>query len=258
MKLHYFKPSKGNGNFGDNINPWLWEKLIPDFLDEDKTVAFIGIGTLINDSLPLSTPMAKKRIIFSTGVGYGKLSTINIDSSYHIYCVRGPLSAFKLGLSVDYGVTDGAILVKNVFDYKLKKNHKYSYMPHHNSVNKNWKIICQQLNISYIDPSLPVEEVLSEIAQTEILLTEAMHGAIIADTFRVPWIPIVTRNGILLSKWIDWCFSVGLEYEPKYLPQLHYRQSYKKDLITPMRNVKYLYDNWNNRRDIFSPLPSQL
>ncbi|MGK7893028.1 MAG: polysaccharide pyruvyl transferase family protein, partial [Xenococcus sp. (in: cyanobacteria)] len=168
MKLHYFKPSKGNGNFGDNINPWLWEKLIPDFLDEDKTVAFIGIGTLINDSLPLSTPMAKKRIIFSTGVGYGKLSTINIDSSYHIYCVRGPLSAFKLGLSVDYGVTDGAILVKNVFDYKLKKNHKYSYMPHHNSVNKNWKIICQQLNISYIDPSLPVEEVLSEIAQTEI------------------------------------------------------------------------------------------
>lgn len=43
MKLFYYEP--GN-NFGDQLNPWLWQKLIPGILDNDETNTFVGIGTL--------------------------------------------------------------------------------------------------------------------------------------------------------------------------------------------------------------------
>ena len=39
-----------------------------------------------------------------------------------------------------------------------------------------------------------------------------MHGAIIADTLRIPWIPISTRPSINTFKWLDWCESMELEY----------------------------------------------
>jgi hypothetical protein len=44
-----------------------------------------------------------------------------------------------------------------------------------------------------------------------------MHGAIIADTFRVPWVPISTRPSINTFKWLDWSESMGLEYRPTNL-----------------------------------------
>jgi succinoglycan biosynthesis protein ExoV len=44
-----------------------------------------------------------------------------------------------------------------------------------------------------------------------------MHGAIVADALRVPWVPIVTSPRILKLKWQDWCSSVNLPYQPDHL-----------------------------------------
>jgi hypothetical protein len=38
MKLYYYQDSKGVKNFGDDLNPWLWSKLIPDVLDDDEKI----------------------------------------------------------------------------------------------------------------------------------------------------------------------------------------------------------------------------
>lgn len=48
MKLCYYKLPNGEQNFGDSLNLWLWNKLIPGILDNNESVAFIGIGSLIN------------------------------------------------------------------------------------------------------------------------------------------------------------------------------------------------------------------
>jgi succinoglycan biosynthesis protein ExoV len=39
-----------------------------------------------------------------------------------------------------------------------------------------------------------------------------MHGAILADTLRVPWIPVITSPIINVFKWRDWTMSLGLDY----------------------------------------------
>ncbi len=46
MKLYYWD---GN-NFGDKLNPWLWSQLLPNYFNDDTEIAFLGIGTLINDT----------------------------------------------------------------------------------------------------------------------------------------------------------------------------------------------------------------
>jgi succinoglycan biosynthesis protein ExoV len=55
-----------------------------------------------------------------------------------------------------------------------------------------------------------------------VLLTEAMHGAVVADAIRVPWIAIDSTGcfPMLPFKWQDWCMSVGVSYCPKRIPPL--------------------------------------
>mgnify|MGYP001797470249 CR=1 FL=1 len=236
MKLCYHKLLNGQKNFGDDLNPWIWEKLIPGVLDSDESVAFVGIGSLVNDGLPRRTRHASKRVIFGTGVGYGK-STLKLDESYKIYCLRGPLSAQALGVEDNLGVTDGAVLIRRIYNNTAKKVHRFSYMPHYELAGKGWELACKQLGFGYIDPRWTLEEVLSSISQTEVLLTEAMHGAIVADALRVPWVPIVTNSTILSFKWQDWCSSIGVEYKPNYIERLQHPRE-KQDFLTPIRLLR--------------------
>src|SRR5205814_2371845 len=47
-----------------------------------------------------------------------------------------------------------------------------------------------------------------------LLVTEAMHGAVVADALRVPWIALRMYSKIDEFKWRDWCASLRLPYEP--------------------------------------------
>ncbi|GFE68170.1 polysaccharide pyruvyl transferase family protein [Chroococcus sp. FPU101] len=263
MQLYYCKYPDGRQNFGDALNPWMWQQLLPDIInDEDDGVTFVGIGTLIHEALPRRTSKAKKRVIFGTGAGFPGSeykSMPQIDDSYTIYSLRGPLSAKALQVSETLAITDGAILVRRLFDYHQPKKYRFSYMPHYNFAGEGWAQVCQNLGFGYIDPSSPVEESLALISQTEILLTEAMHGAILADAFGVPWIPIKTDPSILDFKWQDWCLSVGVEYQPVSMSRYHQPRGTSggwsktdlssKDLILkPVRQVR----DWLRQKQVMS------
>ncbi|GAX34438.1 polysaccharide pyruvyl transferase family protein [Nodularia sp. NIES-3585] len=215
MKLYYFRFPNGISNFGDNLNPWIWDRLLPGMFDEDKKTTFVGIGSLLNEYIP----KAQKTVVFGSGVGYGK-GLPNIDQSWKIYCVRGKLSAKALGVSSELAVTDSAVLIRRLYQQASNKVNQFAYMPHIDHAirgDSSWKLICEQAGIAYIDPRWPIEQVLSAMSQTEVLLAEAMHGAIIADALRVPWIPVLTSARMLPFKWQDWCSSIDIEYKPQYV-----------------------------------------
>lgn len=236
MKLYYAAAIQ---NFGDELNPWLWPKLLPDIFDDDEDIAFVGIGTLINQKLHQRLPDTKQRIVFSSGVGYGN-SLKTLDETYKVYCVRGPVSANWLGLSSDFAIIDGGVLVSRVFNPKRKIKYKYAYMPHFSFAGSGWEEACKRLDFGYIDPTLPVEKVMESICQTEVLLTEAMHGAIVADAFRIPWVPVASHSSILRLKWEDWCASVNLEYQPMFLERLH-NPNVTRGILAPVRSVRDWY-----------------
>jgi succinoglycan biosynthesis protein ExoV len=112
MKLYYYKDVVGN--FGDDLNSWLWDTLLPDFFDQDDSVRMSGIGTIINTAMPKTN----KWIVFSSGVGYGNPPANFGDDSWDILSVRGPLSAKVLGLPQDKYITDGAALLNTLEEFK--------------------------------------------------------------------------------------------------------------------------------------------
>jgi succinoglycan biosynthesis protein ExoV len=143
-----------------------------------------------------------------------------MDNSWHIYCLRGPLSADKLQVSRELAITDPAILLRRHCELPAgSKKYKFSLMPHRHCMligAKSWESVCNDLGIGFIDPRWSVEKVVQCLGETEILLTEAMHGAIVADALRLPWLPLFSNARILEFKWHDWCMSMGLSYQPEH------------------------------------------
>ena len=90
-RLYYFKGAKPN--FGDELNPWLWPRLLPDLLDDNDDELFLGIGTILNDGVPAPP----RKIVFGSGFGYGLPPHVD-SAKWNIYCVRGPLTANALGV----------------------------------------------------------------------------------------------------------------------------------------------------------------
>lgn len=213
MKLYYFKSEFGN--FGDDLNPWLWDRLLPDFFDDDDRALFVGIGTLLNHKIP----QKGRKIIVGSGMGYGDKP--EVDDQWKFAFVRGPMTAQKLGLDRRLAITDGAVLLKYVDLPRYKKTYKVSFIPHHVSAREgDWARVCRDAGVHYISPELSPDEMFEEMLKSEAIITEAMHGAICADILRVPWVPVVCYDHILEFKWKDWCASMDIAYAPIKLPAI--------------------------------------
>jgi succinoglycan biosynthesis protein ExoV len=206
MKLFYYQ---GN-NFGDKLNPLIWNALIPDVLDDDDDTVLVGIGTLINSN----APKLQRKIVMGAGAGY--MSPAQIDDTWVFYCVRGPLTAQTLGLDQRLAITDPALLLTQVVTGPVTPAGDVCFMPHHTSTNyADWGALCAKAGITYLDPAADMHEVLTKIRGARLVIAEAMHGAIVADAFRVPWVPVQCYDHILDFKWQDWCKSMELEYQPQ-------------------------------------------
>ena len=218
MRLYYYKDSRGN--FGDDLNPWLWGKLYPEILDGKEDELFVGIGTLLNHRLPKGLP----KHIFGSGHGYGTLPDLNDKFIFH--AVRGPLTAHVLGLPEKLAITDSAVLIRTVnVPRQAGSKINFGFIPHAASnIYFDWSIVCNELEFLFIDARENVDNVLKKIQSCDVLLCEAMHGAIVADALRVPWIPVICYDYILEFKWNDWLASIGMEYRPHRVTSLYHVQ----------------------------------
>ena len=137
MKLHYCKTP--SGNFGDDLNTWLWPTLLGEnFFDTNEDALFLGVGTILNQKIP-RTP---EKIILGTGTGYQRPP--KIDGKFSVFSVRGPLTARALNLPARKSIGDSAYLCLATSSFKklfeLPKKHKVSVIPHHQTVATiDWK-----------------------------------------------------------------------------------------------------------------------
>ncbi|GAA0535965.1 succinoglycan biosynthesis protein ExoV [Rhizomicrobium palustre] len=229
MKLFYCDVPYGN--FGDDLNMFLWPKLLPGAFDgsvrfwpQEKKVVdrddpadtlFVGIGTLLIDKMPAGG----HKLVF--GSGTGKTNHPAIDSRWDIQCVRGPLTAEALGLDPAMAIADPAILVRLLPSPAREKSYRTSFMPHWCQAQSGvWQKICRMTNIHFIDPRWQPAKVLEDIAASDFMISEALHGAIVADALRVPWVAVSSKHHIQDFKWRDWCLSVGLDYAPRAIPAI--------------------------------------
>ena len=207
MKLVFFRGKVPN--FGDELNLHVWPALLPaGFLDDDDSELFVGIGSIIGNHLPQTS---RKFVMGSGYAGYMGLPDVH-DGSWDIRFVRGPNTARTLAIDPNLSICDSAILLRAMHLPAPDASAGIAFMPHYESLERgDWAEACRLAGITLIDATAPVETVLSQIRGARLLITEAMHGAIVADALRTPWIGARPIYGGHHGKWLDWAGALGLD-----------------------------------------------
>jgi succinoglycan biosynthesis protein ExoV len=215
MQPFYWESS--HGNFGDDLNLWLWDFLLPGFRQVHPEILLVGVGTVLNDAL---LPKGTRKLVVGSGFGYGRLPDFSDVLEWDIRCVRGPSTAGKLGLDAGLGIIDPAVMVADMPEFaNLPKTEDAIFVPHWEStIGGIWPIVCKAAGLVYVDPCGEAKSVIRAIAQSRLVVAESMHAAILADAFRVPWVAVSTSRSINSFKWQDWAATVGVTYEPRHVP----------------------------------------
>lgn len=215
MRLFYYKSR--SGNFGDDLNGWLWKRLAPEVWSDDSETLFTGIGTIIGNPMPAS----KRIVVFSSGFGYSPIPADWNTSRWNVAAVRGPLTAKILNLPSDDAVADGALLLRTLPDFAVVPQSQRNgtiFVPHHAALRTpGWQEASDRAGIELLDPRRDSHDVIRRISSAKLVIADSMHAAIIADAMRVPWIPVATSNHISTFKWLDWAKSLEVIYEPTRL-----------------------------------------
>ncbi|PIE39471.1 MAG: hypothetical protein CSA53_01380 [Gammaproteobacteria bacterium] len=227
MKLCYYHNDEKN--FGDDLNAWLYPKLLPGIVDgfcahgdeylaqNNREAAIIyGIGTVLDHRIP---PHPVKHVLGS-GVGY--YHKPELDERFRIHFVRGPKSATAIGLAPEIGINDPAIMLTRFIERPDPK-HKYTLIMHCDTAKSGyWENIAKTCGFNYVDPRAddPIS-VVQELISSEHVISESLHGAIIADAFGIPWLPISAMPHINAFKWQDWGEAIGQPYEPVRLKPIY-------------------------------------
>lgn len=206
MDLFFYKFQ--TGNFGDDLNLWLWDEVAPGWRDARPGHLLVGVGTLINNQLPRGVP----KVVMGSGVGYGDRIDADLKAECQFVSVRGPRSAALLGLPPETAVADPGILVPELAVFQgIAKSGPPIFVPHVSSVRTlDWASACRRAGVDYVSPEGDAHEVIRRIAAAPLVIAESMHAAILADTFRTPWHAIAMTPQFNDFKWADWAESLGI------------------------------------------------
>ena len=204
------------GNFGDDLNLWLWDEILPGWRDILPGHLLVGVGTLVNHKLPRGMP----KVIMGAGIGYGTLPDPAQMAECRFVAVRGPRSAAALGLSPELGIIDPAVMIADLSAFRdLPKSARPVFVPHHASVHRaDWEALCNKAGVEYVSPEGDAREVISKLAAAPLVIAESMHAVILADAFGTPWHAVSISHLFHKSKWMDWADSLGvsLHVSPMY------------------------------------------
>ncbi|HYZ24985.1 MAG TPA: hypothetical protein VE690_22815 [Rhodopila sp.] len=201
-------------NFGDELNTLLWPALLPGFFDDNPAQRFLGIGSVLDRRHPAGV------LKLVAGSGYGGYEPrARLDDGFRIAWVRGPRTAAEVGLPTRLGLGDPAMLVPATLGVTATASGPIGFMPHFESAARGaWQEAAAQAGIQLLDPREPPLKVLHGIAQCRLVLSEALHGVIVADALRIPWIALRPLVSVHRAKWQDWADTVGLTVRFHPLP----------------------------------------
>src|SRR6185312_10328207 len=143
--------------------------------------------------------------------------------------LRGPNTARTLKVDPKLSICDSAVLLRAMDLPPPEHSTGIAFMPHYESLERgDWAEACRLAGMTLIDATEPVGKVLSQIQGARLLITEAMHGAIVADALRTPWIAARPLFWGHHRKWLDWSEAVGVDLRfhalrPSTLVELYVR-----------------------------------
>lgn len=215
MDLYYYHSA--HGNFGDDLNTWIWDALLPGWREAWPGTTLVGVGTLINNT---GLPRGMPKLVVGSGLGYGARPDPELMAECRFVSVRGPRSAAGLGLAAEKGIIDPAIMLSELSEFQnLPRGGRPVFVPHQASMFRHdWQKLCNDAGFDFVSPGEDAKTVIRRLAMAPMVLAESMHAVIIADAFGTPWHGVSISHLFNGTKWLDWADSVDVtpRIEPLY------------------------------------------
>lgn len=218
LELHYYRGRRPN--FGDDLNPLLWREILPPSAWQATDTVLVGVGSILTAGGLDHLDGDRRVVVLGTGTSYGAAPT-QLDR-WDVLAVRGPLTASVIGRP-ETSVTDGAYLVVDAPGIlgAPQPRTETLFIPHHRTLrDRPWAQAAEAAGMTFMSPEWSIERVFEHFARAQLVVTEAMHGAIIADALRIPWVPVQVSPELDEFKWRDWLGSVDLPFEPAAVPPM--------------------------------------
>ena len=238
----------GTPNFGDDINPSFYEKLsgTPIRLEVNQSKPhFLGMGSI----LERATDSSK---ILGSGFIAQPDSPVNLPGS--IIAVRGKLSRAAISNYPDVLLGDPMVLLSEIYSAPVGKKNKMGLVPHVSQVN-NFRRIAPP-GVIIIDPSVEPWSVIRAIAESDFIISQSLHGLIVADALGIPNLWIKPANQMIGGdfKFLDYFSTLDSPKESYILS----KELLEKPPLENFKVGKYLYDKSVYHRKISSVVNTTL
>ena len=213
--LRLLQPVEAIGGFCNDLNQVLWPSLAPDLFGEAGADGFLGSGT----GLDIEVEEAATVHIFSGGAASADVGPVT--RGRRLWCVRGPLTAQCLAAEPNAAITDGVLLAQSLVPAGKPPvgSRSIGVMPRYDSLlHPGWVEACDLAQLELVSPVGPPLDIVDQVRSLELLLTESLHGAVLADTFGVPWLAFATTASFNRFKWLDWALSFPLSLQVTAVP----------------------------------------
>ena len=204
MRIHWFRGNEwdgSTGNFGDWLTPYFLHKLTGVKIEWTRAsdAEMFGCGSIIE-----TIPVGFNGIIFTTGMMAETTERRDLAGA-QILALRGPLTAERIGVTAPLGDLG---LLCSLFKPTEPKRYDVGWIPHyvhHADQHPGYKI----------DIRGGIEHVLREASKCERIVSNSLHGIILADALGIEnkWI----RSGRVLGKGFkfrDYAAALGEDIKP--------------------------------------------
>lgn len=177
----YWMDTPYPGNFGDVLNPYLFEKLsgVPP-LKAHRNEGILSVGSIIKFA-------RKGSIVWGSGTPR-MTDTLSPDADYR--AVRGPLTQKLIaesGGTPPDTIGDPAMLLPLIFQPKVAKKYRLGIIRHHSHEPEPLDIDPSVKDISILRVGdRQIEEFITELNECEAILSTSLHGLIVAHAYGIP------------------------------------------------------------------------
>lgn len=203
LPAYWWRKDESSRNFGDEITPFIFEKVFNQKLQKTWLVnaKFISTGSILCDNRiwKPGTNLTKKftadNKLFVFGSGF-KNSWINIHKLdwLEILSVRGYLTRDVLLKSFkvhDIPVGDPGLLFPELcksFKKPIEKKFKFGVIPHHSNFNNKymWQNIKGESTLFIDFRTDNIEHIYNQMQSCEFIVSQSLHGLIFSDSLGIP------------------------------------------------------------------------
>ena len=207
-------------NFGDYIDQFIFDQIGMVFPAE----SMLGCGSLLESNHLGKFP--KDAIVWGSGSDGSPLKKEQLQH-LNIYSVRGPLTRQKINIDCDLG--DPGFLIPCFIKPRFKKD-RITYIPHwanYDKYKRNQMTIGENL---LVNPFGIFEQIIDDINSSSFVMTNSLHGAIVAQAYNIPWAPVKTKQETMpnIFKWHDLFLYLGLDFKPYFVSNYKEAQDWWK------------------------------